>query len=285
MCKRKEIRKPMSNQKQKSVLDRVTRLVGKNNKLGKLLSGYSKLREASYISSHFSTYLTPCIAAEEALRQEVFKIRHNVYCEELGFEPIKENGLELDEFDAFSMHCLIQHVSSKNYAGTVRIVRPTEPHQQLPIEKYCLNSITHDELNPANFAREDVCEVSRLAVPKQFRRRQMDNHDGAAVGIINQQTYSEIELRCFPFIAVGLYFAAAGMALENKIKHAYVMMEPRLARSMGFVGIKFQQIGPVVDYHGERAPYYINQKLLETSLSPSFAKMLSDIRVGLNNKH
>lgn len=275
----------MSNQKQKSVLDRVSQLVGKNNKLGKLISGYSKLKEANYISSHFSTYLTPSIAQDEALKNEVYRIRHHVYCEELGFEPVKESGLELDEFDAFSMHCLIQHVSSQNFAGTVRIVRPTEPHQQLPIEKYCLNSITHDELNPANFAREDVCEVSRLAVPKAFRRRQMDNHDGAAVGIINQQTYSETELRCFPFIAVGLYFAAAGMALEHQIKHAYVMMEPRLARSMGFVGIKFQQIGPVVDYHGKRAPYYINQKLLETSLSPSFAKMLSDIRDGLNNKH
>jgi len=275
----------MSNQKQKSVLDRVSQLVGKNNKLGKLISGYSKLKEANYISSHFSTYLTPCIAQDDALREEVYKIRHNVYCEELGFEPVKESGLELDEFDAFSLHCLIQHVSSQNFAGTVRIVRPTEPHQQLPIEKYCLNSITHDELNPANFAREDVCEVSRLAVPKAFRRRQMDNHDGAAVGIINQQTYSETELRCFPFIAVGLYFAAAGMALEHQIKHAYVMMEPRLARSMGFVGIKFQQIGPVVDYHGKRAPYYINQELLKTSLSPSFAKMLADVRQGLVSKH
>jgi N-acyl amino acid synthase of PEP-CTERM/exosortase system len=275
----------MGNRKQNSVLDRVSQLVGKNNKLGKLISGYSKLREASYISSHFSTYLTPRIADDDNLRNEVYKIRHNVYCEELGFEPIKKSGLELDEFDAFSMHCLIQHVSSKNYAGTVRIVRPTKPEQQLPIEKYCLNSITHDELNPANFAREDVCEVSRLAVPKAFRRRNMDSHDGAAVGIINQYTYSETELRCFPFIAVGLYFAAAGMAIEQQIKHAYVMMEPRLARSMGFVGIKFQQIGPVVDYHGKRAPYYINQELLKTSLSPNFAKMLTDVKKGLVNEH
>ena len=106
----------------------------------------------------------------------------------------------------------------------------------------------------------------------------MDNHKGAGVGIINRATYSETELRCFPFIAVGLYFAAAALALENEIKHAYVMMEPRLARSMGFVGIKFKQIGPVVDYHGKRAPYYINQDLLHTKLSPSFLKMLKDIR-------
>lgn len=271
--------------KQNNILEKVSALVGKNNKLGKLISGYSKLKEANYISSHFSTYLTPTVANCKELRKEVFRIRHNVYCDELKFEPVRENGLEQDEFDPFSMHCLIQHISSKNYAGTVRIVRPTEQAQKLPIEKYCLNSITDDELNPANFAREDICEVSRLAVPRAFRRRQMDNHDGAAIGIINQHSYSETEMRCFPFIAIGLYFAAAGMALEQDIKHAYVMMEPRLARSMGFVGIKFKQIGPVVDYHGLRAPYYINQNLLHSSLSPSFAKMLSDIRAGLSSEH
>ena len=55
------------------------------------------------------------------------------------------------------------------------------------------------------------------------------------------------------------------------------MMEPRLARSMRFVGIKFDQIGPVVEYHGKRAPYYINLNLLTKSLRPGFAKMLADI--------
>ena len=275
----------MGDQRSKSILDKMSQLVGKNNKLGKLLSGYSKLREANYISSHFATYLSPLVALDQELQEEVYKIRHKVYCEELQFEPPKENGMEIDDFDAFSMHCLIQHVSSKHFAGTVRIVRPTEPQQQLPIEKYCLDSITDDVLNPANYDRKDICEVSRLAVPKEFRRRQMDDFDGAAVGVINQQTYSETELRCFPFIAVGLYFAAAALALEQGIKHAYVMMEPRLARSMSFVGIKFQQIGPVVDYHGRRAPYYINQSLLEKSLTPSFAGMLRDVRNGLSSRH
>ena len=268
----------MKQVKQRSFFEQASKIVGKDNKLGKLLAGYSKLREANYISSHFSSYLSPVIASNDGLRKEVFNIRHRVYCEELKFEEENEDQLEIDEFDSFSMHCLIQHLNSDKYAGTVRIVTPQEDGQQLPIEKYCLNSITNRALDPTHMAREDICEVSRLAVPKEFRRRQMDNFEGAPTGVINQQTYSETELRCFPFIAVGLYFAAAGMALENNIKHAYVMMEPRLARSMSFVGIRFEQIGPVVDYHGKRAPYYINQKLLSSNLKPGFAKMLSDLR-------
>lgn len=264
--------------RQGNILERVSRIVGKNNKLGKLIAGYGKLREANYISSHFSTYLEPMLASDDELRKKVYQIRHNVYCEELGFEPVNALGIEKDEFDDFSQHCLIHHLNSDKFAGTVRIVRPQREDEQLPIQKYCLSSISHKELNPFLFDRKDICEVSRLAVPLHFRRRQMDKFAGAATGVINQQTYSETELRCFPFIAVGLYFAAAAMALESGIKHAYVMMEPRLARSMSFVGIRFEQIGPVVEYHGKRAPYYINQELLSKNLTPGFAKMLSDIR-------
>jgi N-acyl amino acid synthase of PEP-CTERM/exosortase system len=268
----------MNTTKTGKIVNSLRKVVGSNNRLGKLLDGYCKLQEANFISSHFSSYLTPLLATEAALQQQVYKIRYNVYCQELKFEEPNPLEEERDEFDDYSQHCLIHHDNSSLYAGTVRIVTPTEPTQLLPIEKYCINSITNKQFDPRQFDRKDVCEVSRLAVPSMFRRRQMDKFQGAGVGVINQSTYSETELRCFPFIAVGLYLAAASMALESQIKHAYVMMEPRLARSMSFVGIKFEQIGPVVEYHGKRAPYYINQHLLTTNLTMGFAKMLKDIQ-------
>ncbi|WP_246587668.1 PEP-CTERM/exosortase system-associated acyltransferase [Alteromonas lipotrueiana] len=266
-----------------TIMNNLTRRVSKS-KLGKLFKGYQQLREANYISSHFGSYLTPVMADSHELRDSVFKIRHKVYCEELKFEPVAPNGLEIDEFDHFSRHCLIRHLNSNALAGTVRIVRPQRDHEQLPIEKYCLNSITRQDLNPSNFARQDICEISRLAVPAEFRRRQMDRFAGAATGVINQQAYSETEMRCFPFIAVGLYFAAAATGIESNIAHAFVMMEPRLARSMSFVGIKFEQIGPVVDYHGKRAPYYINRELLMNNIKPGFALMLDSIRQDIRHQ-
>lgn len=238
---------------------------------------YMVNREVSSIAKHFSTYLSPVIAQSDALRSEVFGIRHNVYCEELKFEPANPQKQEKDEVDDFSIHCLIQHRPSATYAGTVRIVRPRTDEQQLPLEKYCLHSITNDALNPKHFRREQICEISRLAVPEQFRRRQSDKFQGAATGVINQQTYSETELRCFPFIAIGLYLSAASCILKLGIDHTFVMMEPRLARSLRFVGITFEQLGPAVDYHGLRAPYYINPELLFKNLTPGFKDMLKDI--------
>ena len=262
----------------KSIISTVKTIVGKKSRLGKLLAGYETLQEAKFISKHFSEYLEPVVAANDKLKCASYNIRHKVYCEELSFEEENDQKIERDEFDAYATPCLIKHRTSQKLAGTVRLVRPTESEQLLPIEKYCLESITHKTLSPSNFDRKDVCEISRLAVPKEFRKRQMDRFSGAALGVINENTYSEDELRCFPFIAIGLYFSAAAMVIHYNIKHTYVMMEPRLARSMSFVGIKFEQVGPVVNYHGKRAPYYINPSLLYANLRPSFKVILNEIQ-------
>lgn len=252
----------------------------------KLMTGYSKLKEAKQISKHFSDYLQPVVADSPDCKAKVFNIRHQVYCEELNFEPVREDEQESDDFDAFSIHAMIQHLQTGNYAGTVRIVHPDDESKQLPIEKYCLHSITDKALSPANFARHEICEISRLAVPARFRRRKIDQFEGAATGVINPQTYSEEELRCFPFIAIGLYMSAASIVIAKGIPHTYVMMEPRLARSMSFLGIKFHKLGPTVEYHGQRAPYYINPSLLMKNLTPAFKTMLKDIQTSIvEQKH
>jgi N-acyl amino acid synthase of PEP-CTERM/exosortase system len=78
--------------------------------------------------------------------------------------------------------------------------------------------------------------------------------------------------------------SAASIVLLKEIPHTYVMMEPRLARSMSFLGIKFHQLGPTVEYHGQRAPYYINPNLLMENLTPAFMNMLKDIRQSIETQ-
>ncbi|PKG92983.1 PEP-CTERM/exosortase system-associated acyltransferase [Paraglaciecola sp. MB-3u-78] len=243
----------------------------------KKVINFAVSRQADQISQHFSEYLSPVVAFRQELQEESFKIRHNVYCDELKFEDKRINCMEQDAFDKQSTHCLIQHLPTGNYAGTVRIVKSNNDQELLPIEKYCSSSIDNEKVHPKNFPRHEICEISRLAVPAQFRKRQTDRYAGSATGVINEQIYSERELRCFPFIAVGLYLSAASICLRQDINHCFVMMEPRLARSLRFVGIPFEKVGPVVEYHGQRAPYYISRNLLMTGLTPGFKKMLYNI--------
>jgi N-acyl amino acid synthase of PEP-CTERM/exosortase system len=246
-------------------------------KLGNLWRSYLKSREATKICQHFSHFFAFEVAVNDELKSKVYGLRHKVYCDELHYEDARPNGMETDEFDTFSDYCLIKHFSSDSYAGTVRIVNPKQDGELLPIQKYCSDTITEHQFHPDNFGIDEICEISRLAVPDEFRRRRIDKFAGAATGNINRHTYSEKELRCFPFIAIGLYFAAASLALQLGKKHAYVMMEPRLARNMRLVGIDFVQIGPVVSYHGRRAPFYINADLLYKNLNSGFKYMLNHI--------
>jgi hypothetical protein len=53
-------------------------------------------REAHNIAKHFHQFLQPHVAVNQSLKEEVFKIRHKVYCEELALEEIRENGQETD---------------------------------------------------------------------------------------------------------------------------------------------------------------------------------------------
>ncbi|WP_432454646.1 PEP-CTERM/exosortase system-associated acyltransferase [Agarivorans sp. QJM3NY_29] len=242
-------------------------------------SGISLLvkREAKLIAQHFAEYLRPVVAYRPDIVHEAFRIRHDVYCEELNFEPIRDDGMEQDEFDEYSRFCLIQHKPSADFAGCVRIVSPSHKDELLPIEKYCAQAIEGAKFHPDQFERSEICEISRLAVRPQFRRRKADNFEGAAAGAINEQTYSEEELRCFPFLAIGLYLSIASLAVRSGTHHAFVMMEPRLARSMSFLGIKFEQLGAAIDYHGVRAPYYISASMLMRSLPVGFQKLMMNI--------
>lgn len=237
--------------------------------------------DAKSISEHFSRYLTPQIATTDELRQEVYKLRHQVYCEELHFEEIKEGYQERDEFDGRSRHCFIRHINSNQLAGTVRLIESNAANELLPLEAFCMHAINHPTIHPSNFRRDEICEMSRLAVPANFRKRQVDKFSGAETGAINENAYSATELRCFPYIAVCLYMSAAAMSYQSKRFHTFVMMEPRLAKSLSLVGINFIKIGDTIEYHGQRAPYYGDSRVLKHDLSAGYLKLLEAVEKDL----
>ena len=57
------------------------------------------------------------VALDDATLDEVFRVRHEVYCRDLGWEPVRDDGRESDEFDRHSFHCLLR----KRGMGTCRV--------------------------------------------------------------------------------------------------------------------------------------------------------------------
>ena len=173
----------------------------------------------------FKKYFEISSAFDEKSRNAVFGIRHEVYCEELGFEPVRPDRRETDEYDRHSLHCLLRTASApQTLAGCNRLVlaRPEDPDYPLPFERTCAATINRSIIDPARQPRGAIAEVSRLAVRAQYRLRK------AAVALSDEDFGTQNQPR-FPYIPIGLYQAIVAKARREGIETLFVLTEPRLA--------------------------------------------------------
>lgn len=210
------------------------------------------------LSSHFSRYFSICIANTPKLKEEVFRIRYQVYCEELGYEPLSKfpDHMERDLYDSRAIHCLLQHTPSGLYAGCVRLVLSDShnPDAKFPFENVCSDHlIDFNELGRSHFG-----EVSRLAVISQFRKREGEQKTPGGLIKFDDQQQEQGEQRRSPVIALSLYLAAIGLLVTFEFDYGLTLMEPRLARHLRMVGILSRPIGKAVEFHGKRGPFILN---------------------------
>src|SRR5256885_2892028 len=131
------------------------------------------LFELANLGAGFKRYFEVVPALTEELRDHVYRIRHEVYCEELKYEPVRKDRRERDEYDEHSLHCLIRSVKTGDYVGCTRLVltRPEDPRYLLPFERTCANTIDRTIVDPQRLPRQAIAEISRLAVIARYRNR------------------------------------------------------------------------------------------------------------------
>ncbi len=217
-------------------------------------------------------------AWSEEQRLQVHRIRYSVYCQEFQFEREEDcpGGLERDEYDNNSRHCLLVHRKSGTAAGCVRVIEPGPGRLRLlALEQHCSESLEHPRLHPSRFSRQTICEVSRLAVPAFFRRRPGERE--TPYGNLEHAQVSEAETRTFPLIGMAMFLAATALVGLSGRPHVFAMMEPRLARLLARAGLNFLQIGRLMEYHGPRAAFYINQHEAVETMNPPLKRLYGDI--------
>jgi N-acyl amino acid synthase of PEP-CTERM/exosortase system len=206
----------------------------------------------------FNEFFEMIPAFSKELKNEVYKLRYQVYCIETGFESPEQHpgGLELDEYDNQSIHYLIRHRKSEVYAATTRLILPNiiNPKIPFPIEQHS----QIDNLDAVNYIpRANLAEVSRFCVSKEFKRRKKEYGTLTGIGPDSENPFSEDERRIFPHITLALIACLIKMSHENNITYWYAVMEPALLRFLSTLGIHFISIGPLTDYHGKRQPSII----------------------------
>ncbi len=207
----------------------------------------------------FQDYFVVRFAHTPALKKWAYQVRYRVYCDEFRYEAIEKypDGLEKDEYDDFSLHCLVWHKKTQQAAGCVRLVPAWNGDSPviLPFEKHCPESIDSQCLQSINPDRQKVCEISRLAVDRLFRRR--SGEELTRFGDISAFDFSEKEQRTFSLIAVSAFLAATALIELSGRTEVFAMMEPFLPRMLKRSGLIFQKAGFDVNYRGIRAPYFI----------------------------
>lgn len=216
-------------------------------------------------------------ATNQSLREEVFRLRYDVYCRELGWEDPAAfpDGLERDAFDATATHCLLRHRATGLYAGTVRMVPAPAGDQAplLPLLDHCGDTLFDGPYHPARQRPAGFGEISRLALRHEFRQRAGEalTPDGHGTHLFE---WKQDERRRFPHIALGLYLAASAVGLAKGLDSVYAIMEPRLARHLRYGGIQFEQAGEPVEFRGTRAPYFISRQMLFEHLTAPLRDLL-----------
>ena len=166
-----------------------------------------------------------CPESDPHLFYETLKLRYEVYCSERGFERPEDHphGLETDCYDGHAIHLAAVKSDTGEVVGTARIIR----HSFLgfPIERHF--KIDKDL---SHVQRERIGEISRLAIPKRYS--------------CDYEIFNEIfKQLCLASRELGLthWYAAMAKGLPALLKKRRII---------------FQPVGPEIDFHGVRAPYF-----------------------------
>ena len=216
----------------------------------------------------FENYFSVDFVVTPEQKRNIFSIRYRVYCHEFEYEPPENypDKQEIDEFDDYSLHCLITHKSSGIPAGCVRLVPAIgiSSDSFLPFEKHCADSLDTEFIKGLNLERETVCEISRLAVDGIFRRRSGET----LTRFGDVLSFTDQEKRTFSLIAIAGFLASTALTELSGHTNVFAMMEPFLPRLLKRSGIIFQRAGNDIDYHGIRAPYFIRTQSALDNMDP-----------------
>ncbi len=221
----------------------------------------------SDLYNNFHKYFEIVEADSDELLEIVYRIRYQVLCVEQRIPEfdasLYPDKLEKDNYDSHSSHVLLRFRPSGDFIATARLILfdPLQPEKPFPVESY-----TQQDLELCNIKalpRQQVAEISRFVVVSKFDRRKGERRsqgirkvdENAAVS--ERRERSSTDRRSTPNIALILMAGIVRMSIKFNIKNWLSGMAPALNRLLSYDGLHFKPIGPLVNYHGLRRPYYV----------------------------
>lgn len=196
---------------------------------------------------------------DRALVEAIHRLRYQIYVQEYGFEKPEDHpgGMERDIYDPHAVS--IAALDRKgNLVGTARLIH----HCPFPLPAFELAAPDWREKHKAD---PGVVESSRFAMSRDFRWSAMDFKREMAfyrrvLGLGPATSPQELavsagELSARVLIFLGLSHATIASAKARGASWHLMAAERSLWVMLKRNGMRFEPIGPEVDYHGRRTPY------------------------------
>jgi N-acyl amino acid synthase of PEP-CTERM/exosortase system len=219
----------------------------------------------------FDNFYDVLIADDEYTRSQHHSVRYQVYCLETGYENAAQfpQNQEVDVYDAQSLPFIVNSKRNGDSVASMRLI--LNGCRQLPT----LQAFPHVADLLFSNSSNVVAEVSRLGVIGDYRRatpiqRGEAAHPKAAISLADR--------RKEPAIMIGLLRAAYWYSRVNGISHWAFMAAPSLIRLLRNLGFEIQQVGPVVEFKGMRAPHVCDMETFAAKLavkSPQLQRMFT----------
>jgi N-acyl amino acid synthase of PEP-CTERM/exosortase system len=227
----------------------------------------------------------------EYMKKEVYKLRYDVYVNEFGFEKQGDHpsGLEMDIYDPYSVELAAieqVNVERQKIIGTIRLILHSE--HGFPIENTVPIGFTGKK-PPV----DKIAEISRLAISKEYRRRQGDGLYGAKSfqkvsedgGLADCGRIQSEKVKIQPYLILGLFKEMYQVSKKMGITHWYMITEKKLWYALKRFDLIFRQIGEPVNYHGLRIPYLGVVAEIEQHLREKHVDLYKDFLVGLDKQY
>jgi len=206
------------------------------------------------------------------LVRRAFETRYQVYCVENHFENAAEHGdgLESDEYDGHSSHCVLTYRPTGEVMGTVRLILPVAGR----LDSFSMRGIAEKTGGNLPIPVASAAEVSRFSISKRSRPDARTLSHGH-----NLREMAGALRRAEPLMSLGLIQGLMRMSAMHRITHWCAVMEPKMLRMLSAMGIHFIPVGEPVEYHGYRQLCYVEVGAVLRSMErerPSFWEVVAD---------
>jgi N-acyl amino acid synthase of PEP-CTERM/exosortase system len=219
----------------------------------------------------------PEYAKSKQSRLAALRIRHEVFCEELGWERVNANQLESDEYDFYAHHLITRDSVSNAVVGSVRLVPAIlggDP-SVLPIERAYGKPLAQFA-GMAQKNRNSVVEISRLVTSVACRRARHGNVTAgvaAAPQIADEPSPKQKQLGA----SLSLYLAAISLGRRALYDSAVMLIEPKLSRQLNWMGFVNRPIGEAIEHRGLRVPCEFDLTQTLVNFSPAMQLLHAQI--------